>query len=438
MNRFFLAGLLLVLAFSVVFADDGNIAVFLLVDVSKSVPPEDLQKAKELADKLVQGAAPNDVISLYVFGKEFRKVTPQELQQTVTTESYTLLYDSTYDVARDLQKVKADRKAVVIVSDGLDTSSATVLDDTVQFANRNGISIYSVGVGKTNRKALERISKLTGGKFFGISNSSLIADLNASIQAQEEVPSKTSPPVVAAPSVTSPPVVQAPVPQTPAKPASENPAEESKALMFKALWAMGILFGVIGLAVFIWLIVRSSRRGPRVCPTCGRELDDYQTICPVCAKADTTLAKKPEDAPSDGTQEFGQKVQVDEDLIPMELLEKRPMGEESLTKTFVLMITPMLVVRKGKNLGQSYALNRAFPVSIGRSRVNEIRLDDISVSGQHCRIIPEGGRHVLYDLESTNGTLVNDKKATKVVLKEGDIIKVGETQFLYKVEQHRT
>jgi pSer/pThr/pTyr-binding forkhead associated (FHA) protein len=104
----------------------------------------------------------------------------------------------------------------------------------------------------------------------------------------------------------------------------------------------------------------------------------------------------------------------------------------------VLMETPMLVVRKGKNLGQTFSLNRAFPVSIGRSRVNEIRLDDITISGQHCRIIPENGKHVLYDLNSTNGTFLNDKKVNRSVLKEGDTIRVGETQFLYKIEQHRT
>jgi pSer/pThr/pTyr-binding forkhead associated (FHA) protein len=141
----------------------------------------------------------------------------------------------------------------------------------------------------------------------------------------------------------------------------------------------------------------------------------------------------------DSTQEFGSSTEVktDEELIPVELLEKKPVTEESLTKTFVLMETPMLIVRKGRNLGETHALNRAFPVSIGRSRVCEIRLDDITISGQHCRIIPENGKHVLYDLGSTNGTFLNEKRISKVILKEGDIIKVGETQFLYKVEQHR-
>ena len=102
------------------------------------------------------------------------------------------------------------------------------------------------------------------------------------------------------------------------------------------------------------------------------------------------------------------------------------------------MDKPLLIIRKGKNLGQAFTLDRSVPVSIGRSRVCEIRLEDTTVSGQHCRIISEDGKHCLYDLRSTNGTYVNDKKVRKVELKEGDIIKVGETYFLYKVEQQRS
>lgn len=422
----------------------ANRAIAILLDVSKSIPPEDFAKARKMATDLANGASPQDQISIFVFGSQFRKVTPEELATIEPTESYTLLYDSAFDVARNLQKTTADRKAILIVTDGLDTKSATVLEDTVRFADDNGIAIYGIGLGKVNRKSLERISKLTGGKYFSVSAPGIASDVTAAIDSQDQA-KKAQPPVAAAPA--PPPVVssqpQAPVstqpPVTATKPApTAVPSESGGTNRNKYLWIAGGVASVVLLTLVILFIASSVRKEQRLCPTCGRVLDAYQTICQDCAKLDTTQAKPPE-APADSTQEFGEAVeaQTDEDLIPVELLEKRAVSEESLTKTFVLMETPMLVVRKGKNLGQSFALNRAFPVSIGRSRVNEIRLDDITVSGQHCRIIPENGRHVLYDLGSTNGTLVNEKKATKVPLKEGDIIKVGETQFLYKVEQHR-
>jgi hypothetical protein len=206
-------------------------------------------------------------------------------------------------------------------------------------------------------------------------------------------------------------------------------------------WVIAIL-GLAGLFVVgLMVATRLLRQQPRICPTCGRTLEPYQTICPDCSaasapRASTVQLKEPV-APSDGTQEIRAGAEEEEVPFPVELLEKKPVTEEMLSRTFVLMETPMLVIQKGKNTGHSFSLNRAFPVSIGRSRVNEIHLDDVTVSGQHCRIIPEKGKHVLYDLGSTNGTFVNDKKVQKAVLSQGDIIKVGETYFLYKVEQHR-
>jgi FHA domain len=182
----------------------------------------------------------------------------------------------------------------------------------------------------------------------------------------------------------------------------------------------------------VFLLVRAFSREKRTCPTCRRPMKDSQIECPYCTG---TVS---ENIPGDGTQEI-QKASApmsEEEFVPLELLEKKPDFDTSITKTFVLMETPVLVIRKGKNIGQTFSLNRIYPVSIGRSRVNEIRLDDAAVSGQHCRILPENGKHVLYDLSSTNGTFVNDKKVSKESLKEGDILRIGETQFLYRVEQH--
>ena len=106
-------------------------------------------------------------------------------------------------------------------------------------------------------------------------------------------------------------------------------------------------------------------------------------------------------------------------------------------KTTYLAETPVLVVTKGTNLGESYKLSKEAPISIGRSRINEIRPFDGSISAQHCRIIPENGKHVLYDLGSTNGTLLNNQKVTKAILKEGDTIGVGETTMQYKIDHTR-
>jgi len=70
-------------------------------------------------------------------------------------------------------------------------------------------------------------------------------------------------------------------------------------------------------------------------------------------------------------------------------------------------------------------------VSIGRSNANGIRLDDHNISKRHCLLVrtPDGVKMV--DLESTNGTWINDKAAKEQVLRDGDRLRVGPFVFRY-------
>ncbi len=47
-------------------------------------------------------------------------------------------------------------------------------------------------------------------------------------------------------------------------------------------------------------------------------------------------------------------------------------------------------------------------VTIGRVSDNVIHLNDVSVSSHHAEILSTGNHHILKDLNSTNGTRVND------------------------------
>lgn len=83
-----------------------------------------------------------------------------------------------------------------------------------------------------------------------------------------------------------------------------------------------------------------------------------------------------------------------------------------------------LVVIYGEDLGRRVELGRE-PVTIGRSSKCEIELDQESVSRLHCRISFGGARYGLEDLQSTNGTYVNDELIQQIDLRDGDQIKVG-------------
>jgi pSer/pThr/pTyr-binding forkhead associated (FHA) protein len=94
----------------------------------------------------------------------------------------------------------------------------------------------------------------------------------------------------------------------------------------------------------------------------------------------------------------------------------------------------VLVVTAGARLGNVFPLSRGSTISVGRARANDIVLDDVAVSSQHCRIRPEDDRFVVHDLDSTNGTRVNDRRVKKHVLAEGDVIQIGETRLTFRME----
>lgn len=81
----------------------------------------------------------------------------------------------------------------------------------------------------------------------------------------------------------------------------------------------------------------------------------------------------------------------------------------------------------------SYDPGFTFPLdhytTIGRSQDNTIEIDDGFVSGSHAEISYEGGAWWLQDLNSTNGTLVNNQRVRgRVRLTDGDIVQFGRVQ----------
>jgi pSer/pThr/pTyr-binding forkhead associated (FHA) protein len=64
-------------------------------------------------------------------------------------------------------------------------------------------------------------------------------------------------------------------------------------------------------------------------------------------------------------------------------------------------------------------------ITIGRNGDNELQIDNIAVSGRHARIVRENNNYVIEDLESTNGTFVNQKRVNRRVVRERDLITIG-------------
>lgn len=72
-------------------------------------------------------------------------------------------------------------------------------------------------------------------------------------------------------------------------------------------------------------------------------------------------------------------------------------------------------------------------IQIGRSPANDIVLKEPKVSRKHAEIQFIGGKYILLDLESSNGTFVAGKKITEYTLQPNDEIVIGNTKMVFKI-----
>ena len=68
---------------------------------------------------------------------------------------------------------------------------------------------------------------------------------------------------------------------------------------------------------------------------------------------------------------------------------------------------------------------------LGRQLDNDIVFNEEFVSRFHAEIRLEDGIYVLYDNESTSGTLVNSQKIDRCVLNSGDLISLASIQIMF-------
>jgi pilus assembly protein CpaF len=92
--------------------------------------------------------------------------------------------------------------------------------------------------------------------------------------------------------------------------------------------------------------------------------------------------------------------------------------------------TSRLIVRRGKSPQSEYALSEQ-AVILGREAINDIMLQELEISRRHASITFVDGRHIIDDLDSTNGTFVNGRRiSTPITLRDGDVIDLGDTVSL--------
>ncbi|MEW6323179.1 MAG: HD domain-containing phosphohydrolase [Acidobacteriota bacterium] len=86
-------------------------------------------------------------------------------------------------------------------------------------------------------------------------------------------------------------------------------------------------------------------------------------------------------------------------------------------------------VRAGKDASRVITLSPGQTLTFGRLKTCDVPVDDESVSRRHCTVHARQQVCVVADLQSANGTFVNDRRVATVELAAGDRLRVGSTVF---------
>lgn len=370
-------------------SQDGPPAIVALtLDTSGSIRPELIEQTRALAVSILESLPQGSEVALFVFDDTSRLILsrtrdPEAVRKALAAVqragTRTALYDALYDASRYLEQAPRSRKAIVLVTDGKDEHSTLLQEDGLKVATTHRIPVFAVGVGRVQESVLARIAKLTGGEFAPM--------------AGADGPAMAS--RIAALDLSGPPPTPAPTEAPPVETAPESPPGFSRGLI-----ALLVGTGLLLIAAAA-MMVKRGRAAP-----------------PPAVKAEP----RPRSAPA-----------VKNEAADHTLMARRP-DATSVDRTMVLRTQASLRVINGPSAGRVLTLGMGRTLTIGRAPTNDLELQDPAISGEHCRVKPEDGGYVVYDVESTNGTLVNGLPIDRHVLKPGDVISLGQVGITFSVD----
>jgi VWFA-related protein len=137
-------------------SDDAPVSIAFLFDTSGSMGTAfNAEKGKEfVADLLTELQPTRDEVALFTFHKSLREEVPFTTDRerirralgTVRPWGLTSLYDAVAETAKRVSSRTAVRRAVVVISDGVDTSSALTPQEVASVASAIDVPVYVVAV----------------------------------------------------------------------------------------------------------------------------------------------------------------------------------------------------------------------------------------------------------------------------------------------------
>lgn len=94
---------------------------------------------------------------------------------------------------------------------------------------------------------------------------------------------------------------------------------------------------------------------------------------------------------------------------------------------------PTITLKFKGNTIKAFTLKKGDSLTIGRRNTNDIMIENLAVSGNHAKIDSVEDGFLITDLQSKNGSFVNDQLFTSHFLDHGDVITIGKhvLEFTY-------
>ncbi|NVK33436.1 MAG: FHA domain-containing protein [Rhodobacteraceae bacterium] len=427
---------------------DEKAAWLFLIDRSNPRRNKTVQRSVELVKSLYAQANAKNIMAVATFADDLQVlVSPgdpyvnvdERLKGVKADGAATAFYFTAIKGIDILQKVDADRRALVIISDGKAEDTAYSHKDVIKRAKESGVVIYGIGFSEkasetVELQQVERLASETGGPFAsavgseelkpadfvskfrqyltnGGQASAPLNDINGEIKSQLKViyndgttaQSAVSDFFVEPPAEPEPePVItiekQDRIPELPligkiyqsfdtTIPGASEWARQNQELA----WLFLLLPAII-LAVLLFYFFKKTQD-----------------------ESGATETEEPfEDIGSDTETPVTVATPIDEQRTSVLATAGRYGYFETLEET-----------------PKRFEINEQ-NVTIGRHSENDFQLDDETVHRHHAvfHISPEN-RPVITDLDTVNGVMVNGQRISKIELNVGDLIELGEAKFRF-------
>ncbi len=160
-----------------------NITVMLAVDTSGSMNGSAIYDTKKAVESFVRGAASNVSIGLVQFdGGASLLAAPQTMHRNLLLELEQLEASGSTSIAAGLEtsletlKKVSGRRVIILLSDGADSNTERI-NAALDEINREGVTVYTIGVEGSDASCLTHIATTCGGKYISAASTSMLAEI---------------------------------------------------------------------------------------------------------------------------------------------------------------------------------------------------------------------------------------------------------------------